>query len=154
MTIYVSAARVDNNSFEISVGVATFDLMGNEPPASMSLSSLDPRFAKTLAQIMAKSERVWIRPSIGLPLGCLGSPLSHTLSFGTQKPCFRSCPTCLTHTRPDTRLKSAPPLWPNDSAAVSTAFFAQASDYLPSKNIPIRASMTLFGASPRLAQWS
>jgi hypothetical protein len=47
-----------------SVGVAEFDMMGNEPPRIHTLDHSSEFFAKTLNLLVKGAERVWIGPCL------------------------------------------------------------------------------------------
>lgn len=64
IALYIPTLEVYGETIPLTIGIARFDLMGNDPPTTEELPSLSSSFGATLQRIVAEGERVWIGPSL------------------------------------------------------------------------------------------
>lgn len=78
IALYIPTMDVYGEDVPLTLGVAYFDLMGNNKPIVQEFPSLSSSFAQTLQRLVSDAERVWIGPNMGAALALYAfSGLAH-----------------------------------------------------------------------------
>lgn len=78
IALYIPTLEVYGENIPLTIGIAHFDLMGNDRPTIEELPSLSSSFGATLQRIVSGGERVWIGPNLEAALSLYAfSALKH-----------------------------------------------------------------------------